>query len=123
MLKRLPHVFAAFLTLAVLSLASIHTAQAQTQMCAQSGSGYCLNDWNNGGYGNQVKMYSGGASNENFVAQHVNRCSGHDYVTSTCPGSSSFDSAHLGDPIYQIRYQPNGDCVADLNGSGVAYLG
>jgi hypothetical protein len=33
-------------------------------VCAQAGTGYCLNDWNGAGSGGAVKMYTGGVAND-----------------------------------------------------------
>ena len=111
------------LTIAGLSLTGIPRAAAISDFCAQYGTGYCLNDWNNGGYGidKGVKMYTGGTTNEGFIFQEVNRCGGHDVVTSSCPGSSSFNQRNLGEPIGQIRY--GNLCVADTHNDGDADLG
>ncbi|HSW80520.1 MAG TPA: hypothetical protein VLG47_07115 [Candidatus Saccharimonadales bacterium] len=97
----------------------------QTEFCAQWGSGFCLNNWNNGGYGNTVRMYRSGATNENFSAHFANVCGGNHFVTSTCPFNNRFhdyNHDYLNDPIYVIKYNPSGLCVGNTNADGRGYL-
>ena len=107
----------------------VHPAGASTsQVCGNGGSGYCINDWGGAGRsGDQVNMYYGGTSNDDFYVQAVNRCSGHDTVQSTdwhnatnCPfGNKTWDSDLHGDYIVQVTYTNNSvECVAS-KGSNV----
>ena len=93
--------------------------------CAQNGTGYCLNDWNGGGLGNQVKMYGGGATNESFALINANVCGGNHYVTSTCPFShSDLNSEYNGHRIYEIEYTPTAGslCVGSKQFDAKGYL-
>jgi len=101
-------VLAASAALAVTSFFGLavsgHTPVAsasQIQICGQDGSGYCMNDWNNGGSGNDVKMNNGGTGNEYFEVEPIDRCSGSDNTTSTCPDSYT---GPAGDYTAQIVY-------------------
>jgi hypothetical protein len=96
-------------------------AASQQQICGDYGSGYCLNDWGNGGIGNAVKMYYGNSSNEDFYVQAIDRCGGGDKVTASCPFTNrSIDSDLIGDEIVQVRY--GGNCIASSAG-GAAVMG
>jgi hypothetical protein len=96
-------------------------ASAQTQFCAQKGnpsSGLCLNDWNNGGLNNEIKMWSGGAPNEDFYNHYYVECGG--FVTSSCPfsgysWSGGWNTSLQGLAIEQVHYGPRNLCV----GSGL----
>jgi hypothetical protein len=105
-------------------------AGQQQQICGNGGSGFCLNDWNNRGSGFPVLMYYGGNPNENFVAQFINRCGGHSFVTAPgtgfgnayCPfASHQLDIDLAGAPIVQLHYQFTNLCVAanTANAQGV----
>jgi hypothetical protein len=97
-------------------------ANAQTQsLCGDGGSGYCMNDWGNGGSGNPVKMYYGGYSNDSFFLEAVDLCSSSSYVTSTCPfTNTAIDRSLEGEWIAQIVYTNNGLCVGtNSDGDGV----
>ena len=101
------------------------THAAQLQFCAQIGSGYCLNDWNGGGLGNQVRMYPGGASHESFALVTANVCGGNHYVTNTCPFShSGLNSQYHGHSIVEVLYTPsNGSlCVGSKQFDAKGYL-
>jgi hypothetical protein len=85
--------------------------------CAQNGTGYCLNDWNGLGWGNWVKMYSAGASNEDFITRDAGNCP---TVTSSCPfsgksWSGSWNKSLLNKHVQEIRDSTNSLCV----GTGV----
>jgi hypothetical protein len=98
------------------------TANAQTQsLCGDGGSGYCMNDWNNGGSGNPVKMYYGGYSNDSFFLEAVDLCSSDPFVTSSCPfTNTAIDRALEGEWIAQIVYSNNGRCIGtNSEGDGV----
>ena len=50
-------------------LVGLPAAQAQiSQVCGNTGTGYCINAWNGGP---SVKMYYGGYSNDSFAATPV----------------------------------------------------
>jgi hypothetical protein len=83
---------------------------SSSNVCGNSGSGYCLNDWGgHGGSGDAVKMYYGGVANDDFYVQDINRCGG-DTVTATsfhdasnCPFATvSLDNDFRGQHIVQI---------------------
>ena len=94
----------------------------QIQICGNSGSGYCLNDWGGGDFaGDPVKMYYGGSSSEHFQNSFLSGMCNNGYVTSTCPALGSAQSSLIGQPLYRIDYGPGG-CVAD-NGSYKAVIG
>jgi hypothetical protein len=94
------------------------SSAAQLQFCSQSGSGYCLNDWNGGGLGNQVKMYKGNVSHESFTLINANECTSNSTVTSTCPFTHhDLDSEYLNHKIVEVYYTPNGLCVGSGTGS------
>jgi len=87
--------------------ASVAPAQAtQTQICGNSGSGYCMNNWNDAFQ--SVKMYYGSSSNEAFVTVQINPCNSNPpgFVTSTCPFAvgSGYNSALEGEPIFEVQY-------------------
>jgi hypothetical protein len=121
------------------------TAEASnSQVCGNSGSGYCLNDWGGAGAsGDAIKMYYGGTRNDDFYVIEVNRCEGSYTVTSTyygdssnCPfGTTGLDNEFWGDPIVEIvdtnaetecvasnssDYAVLGSCANPINGSGGA---
>ena len=82
---------------------------------------FCLNDWNNGGSGGAVRMFTtAGVANEGFVEQQTGRCGGT--VTSTCPFAvSAFDARYAGFPIVQLDYTAKDLCVG-TNSSANAVL-
>ena len=96
-------------------------AFAQTQICGNGGTGYCMNDWNNGGYGNPVKMFNGNNSNENFTVQTINRCGGVS-TGGNCPFVDHNLDA-IGGKIVQIRYANTSLCIAANTANGQAVLG
>lgn len=113
-------------------LVGIPAAQAQTNICGNDGSGYCMNAWNGGP---TVRMYYGGYANDNFSFQPVYPCSGSDRVQSTahgsqtnCPFSNTFiDSDLYNAEIVEIVYEnePN-ECVGSETpgfGGDAAVLG
>lgn len=84
----------------------------------------CLNDWNNGGSGNLIRMFNGGNPNENFSRQLLTGRCGGGFVTATCPFANTvFDSRYEGFPIYQLVYGSTGLCVAGGNAASAAVLG
>jgi hypothetical protein len=116
---------------AALTLALGLSTQAQatpSQVCGNGGTGYCLNDWGGAGAsGDAIKMFNGGTTNDDFIVQEVNRCSGHDTVQSTAKGNTtncpfsdtSLDAHFAGKTIVQIVYTNNEtQCVG--GGAGVS---
>src|ERR1700723_4600861 len=87
----------------------------QQQICDSSQSGYCLNDWSNGGSGTSapIKLYTANKSNEDFAEQPIERCGGTVVVGPNCPFTDkNVDSDFLGDPIVQIKYYGSaGGCM------------
>ena len=121
------------MTGAVALVTNVAPAFAQQQeICGNGGSGYCLNDWNNQVAGYPVLMYYGGNPNEEFSAQAINRCGGHNYVTDPdrgygttyCPfANHQLDYDTAGDPIVQLRYGSTNLCVAANTANGQAVMG
>lgn len=108
---------AVFVLTAALSGAGMASAQTES-LCGNGGSGYCMNDWNDGGSANPVKMYYGGYSNDAFFLEAVDLCSSGPYVTSDCPfTNTTLDKNLEGEWIAQIVYSNNGLCVG-TNSSG-----
>jgi hypothetical protein len=97
-------------TLALASIAFAAPAYAQgTNICGLGGTGYCMNDWGNGGQNNAVEMYYGGYSNDYFYTEPVDACNGGDTVTGSCPfQSSTMDGNLAGDLIVQVVYANSG---------------
>jgi hypothetical protein len=89
----------------VLGMSHVAYASAASQVCAQNGTGYCMNDW--GGFdmiGDTVAMYHNDNTNNNdFAIQQISGCSG--------PG---------GAPCVQIVYLPSDgvNCLAGENAVG-----
>jgi hypothetical protein len=97
---------------------------SQVAICGNNGTGYCLNDWNNGGNGSPVKMYWGNNSNEHFVAVGLTFYCNNGRVSASqnCPFSHhNLDQMFNNDIILEIQYS-NGLCVA-ANGNADAVLG
>jgi hypothetical protein len=108
--------------------AGLAHAQGGDSFCVTESSVYCLDDWADGGYYNQVALYGPGNSNEEFQEVVITgRCNGG-YVEDTelngvnCPFANSvFDERYAGLPIVQLQYQggyDNGYCLATGTGSG-----
>lgn len=93
------------------------------QICAQAGSGYCMNAWNGGP---QVAVYQNGVANDAYQFQAINPCNSTpaNRVTQTCPFAvgSGLNSALAGDTIVRIKDTRNGQCVG-TNGSGLGTEG
>jgi hypothetical protein len=100
--------------LAALALAAsiaVSAAAASAEMCGNHGSGYCMDDWNDGGYTNPVKMYYGGGNNEYFGAIQVDPCHSHYRVTWSCPFTKKrWDRTYHNDPVVEIAYS-SGLCL------------
>ena len=113
-------------------LIGIPAAQAQSNICGNDGSGYCMNAWNGGP---TVKMYYGGVYNDNFSYNPVFLCSGSDRVQSTLHGSKTdcpftnkyIDSDAYNAEIVEIVYDnATNECVASETpgyGGDAAVLG
>ena len=91
----------------------------QQQICANGGTGYCMQDFGGGDYaGDAVTNYYGGSSYENFYFQYVNACDGGHVVEATidgyphnCPFTVvALDNYWAGFTFGQLRYGPGG-CV------------
>ena len=76
-----------------------------TEFCAQAGTGYCLNDWGDGGSGAAVRMDTSGLANDYFEAvaepnYYLNGYEGFAIVpnghTSLCVGTDGSGNANLG---------------------------
>lgn len=93
-----------------------------TELCGNGGSGYCLNDWNNGGNNNPINMYYGGYANNAFgIYQLIAMCN-HGKVEilpgGGCPFAvgSGLNSKLNGAPIYAIAYNNDpGYCLGTGN--------
>ena len=109
----------------VAGLAARPAGASMSQVCGNSGSGYCLNDWGGAGAsGDAIKMYYGGVRNDAFYVQDVNRCNGGDTVTATSFGDSSncpfatvaLDNDFRGQHVVQIVYTNNqSQCVGSTS--------
>jgi hypothetical protein len=88
-------------------------AAAMVQICAQGGSGYCLNNWN--GEDIFVAMYTSNVLNDSFQVLSINPCNSSPagQVTQTCPFNlgSGFNARFAGDNIVQINDYDSGACV------------
>ena len=101
------------------------SAAPSSQVCGNSGTGYCLNDWGGAGATNDpIKMYTGSTTNDYFYVQAVNRCNARDLVTSTnhgdsnnCPfGNAALDDLYWHKTIMQIVYGNNpSQCVGSTS--------
>jgi hypothetical protein len=80
----------------------------QPEICTNGN--YCLNAY---GGGPSVRAYRPGATNENFIPDLIDRCSGGYHVTSTCPFTVGLgnNALHKGDLILQLLDNANGGCV------------
>lgn len=100
-------------------------ANGSPSVC-DSNSAYCLNDWNNGGGSNPIKMYAVNGTNEEFGQQFINPCNSTppDEVTPTCPFTvgSGLNTMWLGQPIYQDVYGNSGLCLGANTSTGYAQL-
>jgi hypothetical protein len=64
-------------------------AQAIDEVCAQAGTGYCLNDWGGGGSGSEVAMYDNDfTTNNSFDWISVSTCDGSDILSESCAMAS-----------------------------------
>lgn len=95
-------------------------AYASGQICAQAGTGYCLNDWNGAGIGASIKMGQNGWPHQTFGTVHLTGACGGGYVTSTCPNSTA-GTYLFGEPILAIKYT-SGGCVGSGNADDRAFL-
>jgi hypothetical protein len=141
--------FLAVLTAGSLALAAPASAQGNAALYPHTGArpdvasscddaGLCinldtsgaavLNDWNDDQkVGAPIKMYQVYQNNfpvESFNYEQLTGMCSSGFVSPTCPFTvgSGFNIEFEGDPIVQIFYNGNGDCVA-TNGSGEAVLG
>jgi hypothetical protein len=97
---------------------------ASQEICAQSGAGYCLNDWSGAGSGGVVKMYNSGYANDNWQEIRLSGYCNNGYVNDSpaCPfpNGGGFNSYYYGDPIVEIKSSVSGACIgtdiyADVN--------
>lgn len=85
-------------------------ALAAGQICAQSGTGYCLNNWN--GANGAVKMGQNGWPHQHFGTAALSSMCGSGKVTGNCPFSNlALDSALFNEPIVTIKDADSGRCV------------
>ena len=100
-----------------------HAQDGDTSFCYDgSTTVYCLDDWADGGQGNQVALDALENTNEEFTEEQITgRCNGG-MVEDNCPfANPAFDQRYLGWDIVQLRYEGgfgNGYCLATGNGSG-----
>lgn len=96
-------------------------AMAAGQICAQGGTGYCLNDWNGGGIGASIKMGQNGWPHQAFGTVHLTgMCGNGGFVAANCPNSTA--STYLfGEPIVAIKYS-GGGCLGSGNSDDRAFL-
>jgi hypothetical protein len=95
-------------------------ASSITEICAQGGSGYCLNDWNAVSSGDAVKMYNSGVTNDNFGENLLTGYCNGGHVTDgvhspgpACPFvvGSGYNSAYEGDQMIEIISNVSGACI------------
>ncbi len=104
----------------------VHAASNYPEICAQSGNGYCLNDWNgNPNLGAPVKMYTAKVANDVFSWSSLpGYCSDGDVSTSpACPfkNGSGLNTEFNGAPMVEI--QAGNDLCLGTDSSGNANLG
>jgi hypothetical protein len=101
------------------------------EICAQAGTGYCLNDWNAAGSGGAVKMENTGYANNSFAEYKLSGYCDDGYVTDgvhspgpACPfpNGSGLNSKYEGYPIIAALSGVSGACIG-TDGSGKANLG
>ena len=87
-------------------------------ICGNGGSGYCLNAWNGGGNGAQVKMFNGGVANDNYSVLSLSlMChDGHVHANAPygpCPfeNGTGLNTQMDGAAIIAIKDNRNGLCV------------
>lgn len=108
--RRIVLALAAVGLLTGVGLATGPNAFAALQICAQSGTGYCLNNWN--GANGAVKMGQNGWPHQHFGNAAVSQMCGSGRVTGTCPFSNlALDSALFNQPIEAIKDAESGLCV------------
>jgi hypothetical protein len=115
----------AFAAAAALTVITIPAASAAgySNLCAQAGAGYCLNDWGGGGSGAAVKMYTANVVNDRFGVFTVNACNGGHFITSSCIGAWGGDPNMVGAEIVEIQYENNSSLCVATAGSGYAVMG
>jgi hypothetical protein len=86
---------------------------ASQEICAQSGSGYCLNDWNGAGSGGAVKMYNSGVTNDNWQWIQLTGYCNRGYVDPSCPFpvGSGLDTTLNENPIFEMKSSVSGACI------------
>jgi hypothetical protein len=91
----------------VLSTSEVSYATATSQVCAQEGAGYCMNDWGGADVAKNIvaMYYNDNTNNNDFILQPVDGCTG--------PGGLF--------SCVEIMYQPSGGtlCVAGIAPSGI----
>jgi hypothetical protein len=106
-----------------ISLLAANGPQTTSQeLCAQSGSGYCLNDWNGAGSGGVVKMYSSGVANDNWQMIYLgNYCDlGTVSESPACPfpSGSLLNTIFNENPMFEIKSSVSGACIGtDIYGN------
>ena len=115
------------LFLFVIAGAIVATSPAKafsSSICGNAGTGYCLNNWNNGGSGNAVKMYYGGYANDNFDLVFVNACDGGFSILSSCESSWGPQGSRLeGSAIIEIQYIAKPTLCVVTTSTALAVLG
>lgn len=100
----------------------------QQQVCANGGTGYCMQDYGGGDYvGDAVTNYYGSSGYEDFYTQFVNACDGNHYVEAVIDGDPhncpftivAQDQYWRGFGIQQIRYGPGGCVVSGPSSKAV----
>jgi hypothetical protein len=100
-------------------------AHAITQICGNSGSGYCLNDWGGANKaGDAVKMYYGGYTNDNFEYIAVDACDGGNIIRSDCASAWGAEGNEMvGFSIWELKdANSSNECLA-TDSSANAILG
>lgn len=100
----------------------------QQQICANGGTGYCMQDYGGGDFtGDAVTDYYGSSSYENFYALYDNACGGGHLVQAVidgdprnCPFTAvAQDQYWRGYSIYEIQYGPGGCVVSGSSSKAV----
>ena len=95
---------------------------ATSQVCAQKGTGYCLNAWGGSGTNNKVAMYTNNfTANNAFIIIPVNACHGGDTLTRACAqsGWGSYYPYFVGGLLVEVEYKGAGNlCVGISMTSG-----
>lgn len=87
-------------------------------ICGNGGTGYCLNAWNGGGQGGQVRMYQGGSLNDGYEVIYLSLMCHDGRVHASAPygpcpfeNGTGLNTQMNGAALVAIRDTRNGLCV------------